>query len=317
MNNLSSSPLISVVILNYKRKEALEQCLKSVIAQDYRPREIFVVDNHSEDGAEEMVRMLDSSIRWIGLPRNLGTCAGRNAGLRQARGDLIVTLDNDVLFASGEELTRLVALSERHPDAGVFALQVCDQATGKIRGREWCHPKNILKDGASEFETSFFPEGAVAFRREVLDQTGLYYEPFFIGCEGGDLAIRILDHGFKILYSPSVRVYHLMEPETRTADRPYYYYTRNYTWIAFKNYSLWEGLRYVFPKLLMMGFFASRTGKWRSFLRGFKDGLSGFPMVRKDRQPVGRATITHFGDLERERPGWIARLARHRLQPQI
>lgn len=313
----TSSPLVSIVVLNYKRRQALEQCLRSVVAQDYAHREILVVDNHSEDGAEEMVRAMDPAIHWIGLGSNLGTCAGRNAGIRQARGAIVVTLDNDVLFASSSELEKLIRAFDQHPDADVLAFQVCDQATGQIRGREWCHPKNMLQYGNTEFETSFFPEGAVAFRHNVFDRAGLYYEPFFIGCEGGDLVFRILDKGFRILYYPSVRVFHLMEPETRTSDRPYYFYTRNYIWIAYKDYSLWPGLRYVFPKLLMMGFFAVRTGKYLSFLRGVKDAIAGLPMVRKSREPISRATVTHFTDLEQPRPGWAARLVRHRLQPQI
>ncbi len=310
-------PWVSIVVLNYKRRDALALCLSSVLAQTYIRRDIIVVDNHSEDGAEEMVRALDPAIHWIGLPQNLGSCAGRNAGLRQAQGDLIVTLDNDVLFASPAELARLVDLADRRPDSAVFAMQVCDQATGKIRGREWCHPKSRIRDGSNEFESSFFPEGAVAFRREALDHAGLYYEPFFIGCEGGDLAIRILDQGFKILYSPSVRVVHLMEPETRTADRPYYFYTRNYIWIAYKNYRLWPGVQYAFPKLLMMAAFSLRTGTFSSFVRGVKDACAGLSKVRPDRKPVGSVALRHFGDLERDRPGWIARLARHRLQPEI
>lgn len=52
------NPLVSIVILNYKRLSALEQTLESVVAQTYAHREIIVVDNHSEEEVATAVQRL-------------------------------------------------------------------------------------------------------------------------------------------------------------------------------------------------------------------------------------------------------------------
>src|SRR5947209_2319016 len=233
---LPESPRVSVVILNYKRLRALEQSIQSVLMQSYANREIIVVDNHSEEDVASLVRHLDPGIKLIELPENRGTCGGRNAGIREAHGDIIITLDNDVHFSSPFELTKVVAKLQQRPDIHVLAFQMCDADSGNIRVREWCHARHWTKFGQTEFETFYFVEGACAVRREVFDQAGNYYDALFIGCEGHDLALRMLDHGFRILYCPNIRVLHLMSAETRTSDRPYFFYTRNYIWIAFKDY---------------------------------------------------------------------------------
>jgi len=184
---MRDSPLVSVIILNYKRRDALKLALESVMAQDYQNREIIVVDNNSRDDAEALVHAFDPNIIFIGLSENLGSSAGRNAGIRRARGEILVTIDNDVLLDSPFELTHIVQTFEAHPEVHVLAFQICDATTGQLRLREWCHPRSWKEFGQSEFETHFLPEGASAFRREALDRCGLYYEPFLSVMRGATL----------------------------------------------------------------------------------------------------------------------------------
>jgi len=314
---LSETPRVSVVILNYKRLSALEQAVRSAVTQNYANREIIVVDNHSEEDVKSLVRGLAPEARLIELPENLGTCGGRNAGIREAQGDIIVTLDNDVQFASPFELTKLVAKFQERPEIGILALQMCEAGSGELRVREWCHARNWKEYGQTEFETFYFVEGGSACRREVFEQAGLYYAPLFIGNEGHDLALRALDRGFRILYAPSIRVTHLMSSETRTSERPYFFYTRNYFWVACKDYRLLPGLQFLLPKVAMMAYFALRTGCKRAFLRGVWHGLKGLRKVYADRTPVKSATLDYIAEMERWRPGLMFRLARHKAQPQI
>jgi GT2 family glycosyltransferase len=310
-------PLVSVIILNYKRRDALKLALDSVLRQEYPNREIIVVDNHSEDDTAAVVRAAGSNVVFIELPTNVGASGGRNAGIRAARGDIVVTLDNDVVLLSPFELGKAVKAFEDRPKIHVIAFQVCDHQTGELRLREWCHPRSWKDFAQSEFETHFFVEGACAYRREVFDVAGFYYEPLFIYTEGYDLALRILDRGLKILYCPGIRVGHLMSPETRTRERPFYLFTRNYIWIAYKDYRLLDGLRFLAPKLAMMLYFTLRSGCYRAFLRGLWDGIRRLPVIRRDRTPIGKATVRYLDELERWRPGLLFRLARHRSQPQL
>ncbi|HEV2299105.1 MAG TPA: glycosyltransferase family 2 protein [Candidatus Acidoferrales bacterium] len=310
-------PKISVVIVYYKRRDTIEETLNSVLGQDYKDREVILVDNHSEDDIEEVVRKRGTGVRLVELPENLGPCGGRNAGIRAARGEFIVFLEDDASYLSPFELTKMMNVWETHPHIHVLAFQICDPDTGKLRLREWCHPRYWKEFSEHEFETHYFGEGAVAFRKEVFQKSGVYFEPFFIGIEGDDLSIRLLNQGFRILYTPQVRVGHRASSNGRSSNRQYYFYTRNYIWIAYKDFRFWDGVMYLVPKLAMMTLFAVRTRNYRSFFKGIRDGILGLKSMRPYRTPATRDTMGYLAELEKWRPGLRTRLARHRAAPQI
>ena len=133
---MTAQPLVSVIVLNYKRLHELERCLDSIVIQDYPNIETIVVDNHSEEDVASVVRVRGQAMRLIELPANLGPCGGRNAGIREARGEFIVTIDNDVSFPSAFEVRRVVEAFESHPGFHVLAFRICDAGTGKLRVRE-------------------------------------------------------------------------------------------------------------------------------------------------------------------------------------
>lgn len=313
----TQSPLVSVVILNYKRREALLRSLQSVQRQVYVNLEVIVVDNNSQDGVRELLETNWPGVRLIELDDNRGACAGRNAGIGIARGEIIITLDNDIFFESPTEVSKTVETFARRPDVHVISYQVCDEHTGALRIREWCHPRSWMKYGEIDFETNYFVEGACAVRREVYEIAGTYYEPLFIGCEGWDLALRIIDNNFKIVYQPQIRVRHLMADETRTPERPYYFYTRNYIWIAYKDYPIIEGMSFLGWKVLMMLYFAIRARQLKAYCRGLRDGFCGLPRIQRDRNSIRPATVRYLRNLERWRPTLWTRLSRHREAIQI
>jgi GT2 family glycosyltransferase len=315
--SLSEYPLVSVVILNYKRREALLRVLDSVRMQVYANREIILVDNNSEDGICQFIEDYAPEVELIELQQNRGACGGRNAGIERARGEIVITLDNDIYLESALELSKVVNTFQARPGIHVIAFQLCDSETGELRVREWCHPRNWQKFGQSEFETNYFVEGACAFRCEVFGTTGLYYAPLFVYGEGHDLALRFLDRGFRILYAPQIRARHQLAPGVRNHDRTYYLHTRNYIWIAYKDYHFSEGVSYLFPKLLMMVYFTLRTGCFRGFLRGLKDGVMGLGPIHRERTPISPHTARYFAELEKLRPNWIQRFARHKMEPQL
>lgn len=308
-------PLVSIVILNYKRLDALELTLESVAGQNYARTEVIVVDNHSEQDVAGVVSRFGSQIHLIELETNLGACGGRNAGIRSAAGDIIITLDNDVSFLSPSAIDRVVAIFRERPDFHVLAFQLRDAVTGDMRLREWCHPKDWRLFSEAQFETHFFVEGAAAYRREVFDNVGGYFEPLFVYNEGWDFGLRILDCGFRILYAPEIKVRHLMSAEARSKSRTIYLFTRNYLWIAYKDYPVWEGIRFAGFRLLMMCIHAIRAGYPSSFLLGLLHGFGGWSRIK--RRPVNKRTVAHIAALDRQRPNLFIRAMRHRRAPQL
>lgn len=311
------STRISVIIPYYKRGEIFERGLDTILSQDYENKEIIVVDNHSEDDLEQRILARQAEIKLIELPENGGACVARNAGARVATGDILVILDDDAGFMSPHELSKLVRIFDNRPDVHVVAFQVCDQVTGKLCLRDWCHPRYWKEFAQTEFETDHFGEGASAFRREVFEKTGGYYEKLFYGAEGLDMELRVMDQGFKIIYTPEVRVWHQVSGKSRTNERQYYYFTRNYVWMAYRDYPIWAGMRFLSFKLAMMLYLTVRAGSYGSFVRGLWDGVMGLRRIRQDRKPISRSTMKRWLSLEKGRPGILTRLARHRARPQL
>ncbi len=313
---MKNNPFVSIVILNYKRRDTLIKVLESSLRQNYPLLEVIVVDNGSGDGTVEFLEENYPDVRTVALEKNIG-CAGRNKGIEAARGDVVVTIDNDVYFDSADEVVKIVRFFDRHPDAACVSFKVHNPYTGGLHARDWCHPRDYREYSEKEFETYYIPEGASAFRKEALDEVGGYYEPLFIGCEGYDLALRMIDRGYKIMYTPDVLVWHSMEPETRESWRPYYYYTRNYFWIAWKDYRFFSGLRYIVPKISMMLYFSVRTKFVKYFFKGVFDGLANLGMVSRDSTRIKRETEEKIKALAVFRPGLLSRFRKHLAKPQI
>ncbi|HHT9107462.1 MAG TPA: glycosyltransferase family 2 protein [Candidatus Wunengus sp. YC63] len=87
----------SIIVLNYTGRHYLERCLASLRRQTFQGFELILVDNSSTDGSLELLEKLDlPALRLVANPENLEFARGNNQGIAQARGQYIVTLNNDI-----------------------------------------------------------------------------------------------------------------------------------------------------------------------------------------------------------------------------
>src|SRR5881296_3283132 len=94
----------SIIILNWNGKDLLAQCVPSVldaVRADGRDHEVLVVDNGSSDGSVEFLGRSFPQVRVLALPENVGFAEGNNAGVRAARHDIVVLLNNDMVVDPG------------------------------------------------------------------------------------------------------------------------------------------------------------------------------------------------------------------------
>ena len=118
---MKKNPLVSVIILNYNGKEFIENCIRSVLNSDYDNFELIFVDNCSTDGSFELVVNKfgsDPRLKIIRNKRNLGFAGGVNVGLKYARGEYIVLLNNDTIVEP-DWLRELVSVMEKRKDIGI------------------------------------------------------------------------------------------------------------------------------------------------------------------------------------------------------
>lgn len=307
-------PAVTISILNYQRRETLRLALEWALRQDYSDLEVLVVDNASADGSDRMVKEEFPGVRLIRLPENLG-CAARNAGVAAAKGEIVVTLDNDVLLTTPGDVRNAVERVRAFPSVACVNFKILD-ASGGLSIRDWCHPRDWRRFANEEFPTDYVLEGASAFRREVFERMGGYWGPLFIGHEGLDLALRLLDAGYDLLYSPAIQVTHLVSAEARPAARIYYTFARNAIWVALRNHRPLAAASAILKDLALMAFSSIRAGHGREFLRGLKDGLAGLPRAVGSRRPLRRATYRRLREIRAFQPSTLEKVRRHwREQP--
>jgi hypothetical protein len=300
---------VTIAILNYQRRDALRRALEAARAQRYTPLEVLAVDNASTDGSCEMVRDEFPDVSLVALPQNVAAAA-RNEGVRAAKGEIVFTLDNDVLFTTPDDVARGVAAFERHPRAAVVNFTILGP-DGALSRRDWCHPRDPGRWSGDEFVTDYVLEGASACRRDAFLAAGGYWPPLFIGHEGWDLAMRLLDAGHDLVYSPAVRVRHMVDPSVRPSSRIYYTFTRNAIWVALRTHRPGAALGAIAKDLALMGFTSARAGEIAAFARGLVDAARGAPRALATRRAMSRATVRRLARIRALKPSLAARALRH------
>jgi GT2 family glycosyltransferase len=216
--------VISVIVVNWNRREMLRGCLESLARQEGADFEIVVVDNGSSDGSAEMVEKefggdLAKNVRLIRNSENRGFCAANNQGIRAARGEFIALLNNDAQ-AEPHWLRALGAVLDGRPRAGMAASKIlCWEDPGRIDkaghlifldGQNRGRGTGQLDQGQFDrVEEVLWPDGCAAmYRRTMLEEIGGFDEDFFAYADDAELGLRARIAGWECWYAPEARVKH-------------------------------------------------------------------------------------------------------------
>lgn len=235
---------LSVIIVSYKVKYYLEQCLLAVgKATEGIDSEILVVDNHSNDGTVEYIAERFGNIRLVCSNHNLGFSRANNLAIRQSTGEYVLLLNPDTVV--GENTIRdVLGFMDRHPKAGAAGVMMLNADGSKA---------NESRRGIPTVSTSFykmsglcarFPKsrrfgryymgylpwdspsrievvsGAFCMlRHSALDKVGLLDEDYFMYGEDIDLSYRMLKGGYENWYVPSVMLHYKGESAHKSSFR--------------------------------------------------------------------------------------------------
>jgi GT2 family glycosyltransferase len=217
------SPTVSVVVVNWNRRELLKSCLESLERQTYPNYEVIIIDNGSQDGStalvEEMAAAYPVPLKLAVNSENRGFCAANNQGFTLAQGDYLALLNNDA-EAEPEWLKALVEACDSAIDIGMVASKIL----------VWENPKRIDKcghliypDGQNRgrgsgqvdqgqfdrIEEALWPDGCAAlYRRAMLEDIGGFDEEFFAYADDAELGLRGRIAGWRCLYTPTAVVRH-------------------------------------------------------------------------------------------------------------
>jgi GT2 family glycosyltransferase len=295
-------PKISVVVLNYNGRAVVLQCLRAALSLDWPGLEILVVDNASTDGsAEQIASEFGERVRLI--PRKLNSpTAGRNQGFQAGHGDYVLSLDNDIVLTDPMVLHKAAAILERFPKVGALSFKIgSPERPNDPLSEHWWHPVGLEAGKDRFFYTDWFAEGAVMFRREVLAATRGYDEDLFHGFESADLALRVLESGFDILYCPNLGVVELRVRgvQHRVPARINYLVLRNKLWTAWKDYPLARALYFGATRSAAAGLRAIRYRWCGLWLKAVGEGVAAPQIIRAKRDPVSALTWKRIHQIRR------------------
>ena len=241
--------LFSIVIPNWNGQKFLDKCLRSLQKQTLKDFEIIVVDNSSSDDSVPFIKKNYPGARILELPKNLGFAAAANRGIKEAGGDLIALLNNDT-EADKNWLEQIKQAADENPEAGFFASKMLDFKNHSIIdscgvGITWAGRSfniGLGEKDSAKYEKNAYVfgacGGAAIYRKELLNQIGLFDEDYFMYMEDVDLSFRAQIAGFKCLYVADAKVYHLGSGSSGGALSPFAFrlYTRNRWLFIFKNF---------------------------------------------------------------------------------
>ncbi|MBI4091683.1 MAG: glycosyltransferase family 2 protein [Candidatus Levybacteria bacterium] len=254
----SSAPLVSVVIVNWDGLQDTKLCLKHTGDQSYPNIETVVVDNGSSDGSLNYLRE-HKGIKLVENDENLGFTGGHIAGFKVSNGEYILLLNNDAIMDS------------RYVENAVKTMQK-DKNIGAVGGRAYLwDEQNKLFDTTNDFysyqninpitaegifarsdegvlqEVNNVSGSCVMVRRSVIDKVGYLHNPFFAYYEESDLFARMKRAGYKIIYSPTLAIWHANAKSSSKKAPTFslYMMMRNRFRFAVRNFDSWSLARFL------------------------------------------------------------------------
>jgi N-acetylglucosaminyl-diphospho-decaprenol L-rhamnosyltransferase len=306
------TPEISIVIVTWNGRHHLEGCLRATEAQAGVSAETIVVDNGSTDGTAEFVRQMFPHVRLVTLAHNRGFAGGNNAGVQEARGNLIAFLNNDTVADPGW----LQALrSSLDPSRGFVLVTsrivyLHDPATvdsagdGLLRcgGAFKRHHGGAVASAPASGEVFGVCGAAFMMPKAIFDELGGFDEDFFASHEDVDLSYRARLRGYRCWYAADAVVrHHGSATLGRRSRSSVFHGQRNLEWMYFKNTPASLLVRTLPGHLLYdaaAAFHFARHGLLGAFVRGKTAALAGMPHLLRKRTQVQRRRRVGAGAIE-------------------
>jgi len=257
-----STPLVSIITVNYNTPEVTAAMLRSLSLLTYPNWEVIVVDNASPKYSSVGLKKEFPFIKHISSPVNTGFAGGNNIGIQFAKGRYVFLLNNDTEVTPGL-VTELVAYLQKHPRCGIACPKIKYHFlpdTIQYAGAIGLHPLTsrsydigyLQKDEGqlNDCRITDLPNGAaMMIPMELVEKVGMMSELFFLYYEELDWAARFKQAGYEIHYVGTAEVYHKESVSTgkNSPFKTYYLYRNRLLYIR-RNYT---GIK----KAIAAGFF--------------------------------------------------------------
>lgn len=182
-----TQPLVSIVVPSYNQAPFLEQCLCSILDQDYSNIEILVIDGGSTDGSVEIIRRYQDRLAyWVSEPDN-GQSHAINKGFHRTQGDIVAWLNSDDVYFPGSVSLAVLRFQENTNLALFYGYCVfIDERGGFIRyfteTEPWDRSRLLNYSDFIMQPTTFFSKGKL-LQVGLLDETLHYGMDWDLWCK--------------------------------------------------------------------------------------------------------------------------------------
>ena len=231
---VQGEPLVSILIPNRDQVDSLDKCLRSIEEKtDYHNYEIVIIENNSEK--EETFRYYEKisseKIRVIRWEKEFNYSAINNFGVRHAKGDYILFLNNDVEIINSDWMREMLSHCQRKEVGIVGARLYYPDDTiqhggiivgiGGVAGSVFVGlPKGYsgyMHKAALQLDLSAVTAACMMMKRRVFEEVGGFEEKLKVAFNDVDLCLKTREKGYLVVYNPYVELYHY-ESKTRGAE---------------------------------------------------------------------------------------------------
>lgn len=195
---------VSIIIPAYNSEKTLKNCLSSILNQTYKNFEVIVVDNNSSDSTKVIInefKLKNKNVKYI-FEKRRGRGASRNAGIKEAKGDLILMIDSDCIAPRNwiEEMITPLLKGEKVV-MGFEKDLVNNYWTRNIQKANFrFYQSNFDGKYISLLDTKNFAIKAGLMKKLMFDSE-------LENCEDLDFYIRVSKFS-KIIFKPQIKVWH-------------------------------------------------------------------------------------------------------------
>ena len=232
---------LSVIIVSYNTADLLDRCISSLEADESVEKEIFVVDNASNDGSADQTKKLHPKVHLIENIENRGFSAANNQALPRCLGDFVLFLNPDTEVVPGA-LSKATAYMKETPHVGLAGFKILNPDGTVQESISWRYPGEKYASG--DLPTSLPGKiacvlgAAMIAGRDFIVQLGGFDEDYFLYGEDEDLCLRVRKAGKELGYMEDACIVHLggqSERNTVSAEKwrkklraEYLFYSKHY-----------------------------------------------------------------------------------------
>jgi glycosyltransferase involved in cell wall biosynthesis len=197
---------VSVIIPAYNRRQIVGRAIQSVLNQTFLPKEVFIIDDGSNDGTPDFVAEMFPQVTLLRRGTNQGAAAARNLGLTMASGDFIAFLDSDDFWMPTYLEKQITALAGS--SSAAFGYCGRYQIANDKRSVMCCpiDPDNLLKSMLMDCFVHTMSQ--VVIPRKVLERVGKHFDERLSTCEDWELYLRLLTVGEAVRVDEELLVKH-------------------------------------------------------------------------------------------------------------